>query len=81
MNKEEAIKFINDQDDVIENQTKEIRRLRKVVLERLSIKTELIDALIEIKRLYGDRKDYIGEYKLAWEQIDSLLEKEKLKRG
>ena len=36
---------------------------------------ELLEALIEIKRLYGDREDYIDEYKTAWEQVNNAIKK------
>lgn len=37
--------------------------------------TELLEALMEIKRLYGDRTDYIGEYKNAWGQAENAIKK------
>lgn len=36
---------------------------------------ELLEALIEIDRLYGDRSDYIGEYKKAWEKTKAAIKK------
>lgn len=36
---------------------------------------DMLEALKEIKRLYGDRTDYIGEYKNAWEKVENTIKK------
>lgn len=41
----------------------------------ISAAPELLEALMEIKRLYGDRTDYIGEYKIAWENVNNAINK------
>jgi hypothetical protein len=34
---------------------------------------KLLEALQELKRLYGDREDYVGEYKSAWDKANSII--------
>jgi len=36
---------------------------------------DLLGALIKIKKLYGDRTDYINEYKQAWNEVEIAITK------
>lgn len=63
--------FTRKQYDGIEIPIEEMQANAKLI----AAAPELLEALIEIKKLYGDRTDYIGEYKTAWNNVSNAINK------